>query len=357
MRVVFIFGELSSHATNRVIDFKNAGFDVEVLAFKRKGRSATKPTSFNVTELGEIEDEKYLNRLSLYRRTIRSIVNKYGRDDVYYFVSGLDLAIFAYKYVGRQKFFYEEADLVHTYIKNRVIRNILEWTDRYVIRKSKYTLLTSDGFAKYHFGDKIPSNVRVVTNRLNSAILDLNSSRKGLFNPDKIKIGFVGYPRFDSVFNFIDCYCKNFPSYEFHVYGAPVEDEFKKLEKYENCIFHGRFSNPIDLSGIYSNLDLVLSTYDVKYDNVRYAEPNKIYEAIYFETPIIVSEGTFLAEKVNRMNIGFAINPLDNDAIVSFIKGLTPGKIADIQNSCAGYPKDITINDNSKLMNEILENC
>ena len=35
--------------------------------------------------------------------------------------------------------------------------------------------------------------------------------------------------------------------------------------------------------------DMVVATYDVTIENVRYAEPNKIYEAIFFETPIILS--------------------------------------------------------------------
>ena len=39
--------------------------------------------------------------------------------------------------------------------------------------------------------------------------------------------------------------------------------------------------------------------------NVKYAEPNKLYETIFFRRPIIVSSGTFLASKVKKLGIGY----------------------------------------------------
>lgn len=68
---------------------------------------------------------------------------------------------------------------------------------------------------------------------------------------------------------------------------------------------------------------MVLATYDVKYDNVHYVEPNKIYESIYFETPIIVSEGCFLGEKVKKLNIGYTVNALNTIDIKKLIDSLT----------------------------------
>ena len=180
----------------------------------------------------------------------------------------------------------------------------------------------------------------LIPNRLSSKVLNLPSYAKN--ESTALRIGFVGFPRYNSVINFIKVYCENYPQHEFHVYGGPISDEFSKLKEYKNCIFHGIFSSPEDLPKIYSEIDLVLSTYDVSYENVKYAEPNKLYEAIYFETPIIVSSRTFLSEKVEKLGIGYSINALNDDEIINLIKNLTIESLREkINNESLIHKKDL----------------
>ena len=56
---------------------------------------------------------------------------------------------------------------------------------------------------------------------------------------------------------------------------------------------------------------------------MRYAEPNKLYEAIYFETPIIVSKGTFLAERVEQWGVGLTVDASDETQVVALVNGLS----------------------------------
>ena len=100
---------------------------------------------------------------------------------------------------------------------------------------------------------------------------------------------------------------------------------------------------------IYADTDLVLAVYDNRYENVRLAEPNKLYEAIYFRTPIIVSENTFLAEKVTRLGVGFALNPLDENAVTGFIRELTADTINRCISHCEAIPTEQLIDDNPQL--------
>ena len=58
-----------------------------------------------------------------------------------------------------------------------------------------------------------------------------------------------------------------------------------------------------------------------------------------FRSPIVVSEGTFLAEKVKKMNVGFVIDASKRSAIHNFIKKLSSQKINDKVLSCKGIPK------------------
>ena len=86
---------------------------------------------------------------------------------------------------------------------------------------------------------------------------------------------------------------------------------------------------------------------------MRYAEPNKIYESIYFETPIVVSEGCFLGDKVKKLNIGFTVNPLDETAVKQLIDSLTPEIIEDKIVSARQLGKEYAINNNKRFF-EIL---
>lgn len=66
---------------------------------------------------------------------------------------------------------------------------------------------------------------------------------------------------------------------------------------------------------------------DTTSGNVRIAEPNKLYESIFFETPIVVSTGTFLEERVKEYNAGYAIDSSKDDSIIDFVNSITESDI------------------------------
>lgn len=341
--IIFIVPSIDdSHYKNRIIEFIENGYDVKVYGFCRRNRERNLPYLYE--SLGNIENASYANRIKLYISAFKCLGKDYK--DTLFYLCGLDIAMFFHFINPSHQYIYEECDLVHTYIGT--VKWLFEWIDKRVIKKSLLTITTSEGFINYHFKGVKPDNVCLVENKLNPNIIDYRIQEKS-FDKDNLSIGFVGLPRFDSVYNFIDVFCQNFPQYTFHVYGGPVSDKFKTLEKYPNCKLHGLFNNPVDLPEIYGNIDLVLSTYDTKYENVRYAEPNKIYESIYFETPIIVSSNTFLAEKVKRLGIGFDIDAMSEDEIVNFVHSLNEEIINSKIQAAWKIDKRNTLNINEHL--------
>ena len=171
-----------------------------------------------------------------------------------------------------------------------------------------------------------------------------------------LKIGFVGGVRYDSILCFADVFCRKYIKCEFHVFGivaSKMQQELDRLSKYSNFYYHGPFRTPGDLPKIYSSIDLVLSTYDLISINVKYSEPNKLYEAIYFETPIIVTKGTYLSDKVSRLNIGYSLDPLDSYSIEQFIDSLSIDDINDKVNKMSSIPKEDVIDDNQCLFKYI----
>lgn len=76
----------------------------------------------------------------------------------------------------------------------------------------------------------------------------------------------------------------------------------------------GRFDFNSQASALYGKCDLMYSVYDADMENVRVALPNKLYESVYCEMPIIVAKGTYLAEIVSQWGVGVAVdhrNPED----------------------------------------------
>lgn len=359
MKYIFIINSLgNSHWRNRVDEFVSRGYEVVLYAYSRNDVVNNGLSQSNVEVLADFPNTlPYFKRLGIYFRTLPKVIKKHKKENVCYYFFGLDTAMVASLFI-KQPYIFEESDLVHSYLGNKLLVRIMERIDKYIIAHSTFTLFTSEGFLKYHYGTKKPDNTFVIPNRLNPAIQELKEEEKLPFVPNRIRFAFVGGARYESIVKMAEYISSYSKEMEFHFYGAVQEEEkhlFTHLQNTPNIIWHGAFKNPKDLPEIYSAVDVVVSTYDVKYDNVRYAEPNKIYEAIYFRTPIIVSSGTFLAEKVSRLGIGYDVDPLDKDAVFSLIKRIQTEGIDHIVNNISKIDRLEAVNINDSFFQRLEE--
>lgn len=357
MKIVFITSNIQlPRVVRRINEFVERGYDAEVYYFNRtEFVNKSDKIKAPLHQIGEVSSapSSYIKRIPSEYRNIRKVVQNYKGKDIVFYLFGIDIALlFPYTKNGFH-YIYEESDLRHTYIKNSATVKFFEYFDKKIIRNSLLTVFTSEGFCKYHFGDNIPSNVTFITNRLSPSIKNYPIKEHKVFNADRISIGFVGSPRYKSVCNFVRILCENFPQNEFHFYGEPIAENLEVLRKYSNCYFHGAFTNPQDLPNIYQNIDLVLATYDTDFENVRYAEPNKLYEAMYFEVPIIVSSGTFLADKVNQLGIGFDIDAYNDEEVKFFLTNITNDKIQGKLNCIQKVQKDALLSINDAVFNQL----
>ena len=355
-KIVFIINSIQQQrCLKRIEKFIDNGYEVEAYGFSRSETIPTKPKRFTIQVLDTFTaGMSYANRFVRMLKALRPVMKKYKHERVVYYYFLLDVAM-AGRLISSKPYIYEESDLMQTYLPQRWLVNCLDKIDRYLIRHSHITTMTSEGFAQYHFGTTYPTNIVFVPNRLNRNILDLPYSP----TPTDIKhlrFAVVGGARFDSVVHFAQTIATYFPQHEMHFYGtlSDHKKEFETLiDTYENVYYHGPFSNPADLPSIYENVDLVLATYDNQYANVRYAEPNKLYEAAYFKTPIIVSEGTYLASKVEKWGIGYALNALDTEAVKRFVGNLCMNSIQERIDSCSSIEKSSLMDINPDLFRRI----
>lgn len=160
----------------------------------------------------------------------------------------------------RVKYFYEISDIQYGYNKMRIIQPILKFLDRFLIKKSALTVMTSLGFYRYFYGDKKVKNVIVQPNKVNSK---LTQCKRCVVSPNMahLRFSFVGSIRyFNTVLRFAKVVGKYYPQHLFNFYGdSSFVDAFKaECREYPNVIFHGSFKNPGDLEEIYSNTDVEL---------------------------------------------------------------------------------------------------
>lgn len=308
------------HLNKRIKECCQCGCDVKVYGFDRCNKQLQ---DSDVTVIGVFPNTMgYARRIAIYLKGIRSLFKSHPVDDGIWYYQGLDVAMFATFFNPNKKYIYEECDLVHTNVKNAVLRRFLEWLDKRVIRCSLRTVMTSEGFLDYHYGKHVsrPNNVIVIPNKLSRDVERVKVCKRSQFDPSHIRFAFVGGLRYRALISIARMISRNFPNHEFHFYGfvSPVIPE-SDLPLGTNVFYHGAFRSPEDLSRVYSEVDLLVSTYDISSPNVRYAEPNKLYEAVYFRCPILVSRHTFLEKKVLRMGIGYSVDPFDEKDVLRVV--------------------------------------
>lgn len=357
-KIVFIVNSITiPRCIKRIEEFIDNGYEVEVFGFERGGEVYAKPPKFNITIIGKHDiSQSYLQRLIVIYSSLKGLFKQYKHQNVLFYYFFFDVA-FTARLICRRDFIYEESDLPYTGIGNSLLRNVLRMIDKRMIKQSFLTIMTSEGFIDYHFGNKKPQNILVVPNRVNPQLVEMGYQRREI-DLKHISFSFVGGFRYQSVLNFAEVIADCFPQHSFHVFGILIEHKEELIalcESHSNIHCHGIFNNPADLPMVYEQTDIVIATYDATYINAQYAEPNKLYEAIFFRTPIIVSSGTFLARKVRDLGIGYDVNALNKDSIKRLVATLSSIEIEEKVNRLKAIPSQYALNNNNELFDFLKE--
>ena len=351
MKIIFISPSITAvHIRKRVQGFVDAGYDVVLYAFDR-GDSASKdyPPQVEVINLGFTPSGSgYLKKIVRYVPILRRIFGKYTREDVIYFVCAFDLALICRLCAGKP-YFYHISDLVYGYFDKR-IQWIFRIIDRFIIRSSVKTVVTSNGFREYLSTSAINSKFIYQPNNLSSYFKYQSMIGEKKDDITSLKFAFIGFVRFEAIYHFARVIGGYFPQHSFHFYGKALSMSCinSLVERYGNIKYHGAFRSPDDLNEIYGQIDVVVSCYDVCSLNVRLAEPNKLFEAAFFKKPIIVSDETFLQKRVMELGSGYSVDSRSEIDIKKFISSLTVDSINQVIERLNKIDSSVLIDDNSK---------
>lgn len=352
--VVFIASLLSQpRCIKRVTSFLNAGYRCIVYGYDRGVYDVNcYPEGVEIHKLGTLDNGEYLNKFKTVNNDVSFIVGRHKSHVLYYSFGFAPALMLSFKKV---KFVYELSDVWYAYPRFNKIRFLLKFVDKRIISKSALTLMTSGGFC--NFFKETGQKILLQPNRISPYFLNKNRTIKEInYN---LSFGFVGSIRYKNIFRFAEVIGKHYPNYSFNFYGGGDKDTLNKIQdlisSYTNVRYWGKFKSPEDLEQIYSNLDIVVACYDNNSINERIAEPNKLYEALFFAKPIIVSQGIYLSERVKELACGYTLDASSIDNIKAFIDNLSIDSVRCISEHESTIPLDQIIDNSNLLINRISE--
>ena len=232
------------------------------------------------------------------------------------YVQNIDMLSIAYKYQKQKsvKIIYEIADISSLVIDkqkgiiNKVFSFLLKARERKYLKKTNLLVITSPKYYEEYFYRLITIDKVFYMPNIPDTKVFKNFKRK---QSPPFTIGFIGVIRYENEIKMlIDAAEK--AKVNVFIAGNSFTDEIKRYSDGKDFVtYYGAYNYKEEISMLYSRIDCIYAVYDTKKKNVRLALPNRLYEAIYLELPIIVSKDTYLEEVVKRLNVGESVDPND----------------------------------------------
>lgn len=363
---VFIISAKPDPRINKRIELTAQYSKVHLIYWNRSGlRNCYTNSNCIIHEINIKTGDSCLKRFPHYHSFSREAMNELCRIDCNIIhVQGLDMLIIACKYSQKHpvKIIYEVADLPHLVIdkpSNPVwyfIQKYIRRLEEKCLKKVDLLIVTSPRFVDIRYHDLI-SNDKI--------LYFANVPDKKLFvNYDKRKdschnftVSYIGVVRYkQEMKTFLACAKNskaNFLIAGFETDGNEIEIQAKKIS---NVTWYGEYNFNLEGSKLYNMSDVIYAVYDTNQLNVRIALPNKLYEAVFCELPIIVAKNTYLAEIVEEWGIGVAVDSRSVNELDAAIEKLRNDRdfYNRIVNNCRQHKRDTELSYyNSLLMSYV----
>lgn len=258
---------------------------------------------------------------------------------IYKFIFNKDLYII-YEVADLHKIIYNESKR----LKDRFLKWILVVIENLLLKKVDTLLLTSPFFWEDYYKGKIPkSKYLFLPNAPNKDIFyDIGMRNES----DNIRIGFIGMVRYIKQLEHLLESCKNDCNYFIQISGDGKERSYleKKYLEFENIVFTGSYDYKKDINNLYNHIDLIYAVYDTNIPNVRIALPNRLYEAIVAEKPIIAAKGSKLGLMVEELEVGYTVSSQNINDVKNLLEYLKENKYDILQKkeNCKKIKSDYT---------------
>lgn len=107
------------------------------------------------------------------------------------------------------------------------------------------------------------------------------------------------------------------------VFIAGVGPGYEEIKNYVSnkpwVEMYGPYNYQKEIVCLYEKVDCVYSVYDTNLHNVRIALPNRLYEAIVCELPIIAAKDTALGDFIEQNEVGTTVGAEDSESLKSVL--------------------------------------
>jgi len=339
MVVCFLLTHVPNPRINKRIEVFKRNAEIHVICTRRASQNIWEPSQdvdHIIYDIDLPSAKHIIKRYIVSRDYQKKALQKLSelQPNVIY-TEGLDSLLIAceYKKVHSVKIIFEVADLRENYIikpkklKDRIITSALLKKERDAFQYVDYLVVTSPKFYELHYHSLIPKErMLYIPNAPEaSAFKDYKKKNGGIFT-----VGFIGGIRYLQQMKMLVDAANEVGCNVLFAGAGGTSSDYAEIKKYcegmKNITFTGRYDYQKDIASLYGKVDCVYSVYNADNPNVRIALPNKLYESIWCELPIIVAKGTYLAELVEEWGVGVAISHKDMPALIKILKAFNNNK-------------------------------
>ncbi len=369
LKVCFLLTHVPNPRINKRIEVIKSIAETHVICTRRASQNIWEPAQdvehiiFDIDLPGVNQlAKRYIVSRDFQKKAFAKL-NELKPDIIY--AEGLDTLIIAGKYKKNHnvRVIFEVADLRESFIetpKNAVkkaITKTLLRKEKKVFKNVDYLVITSPKFYDVHYKSLISKDrVIFMPNSPDKSVFKSYQKKRG----GEFTVGFIGGIRYlRQMKMLVDSAGKAKCNVLFAGAGG-TSDEYKEITAYckgkSNIRFTGRYDYNTQIADLYGMVDCVFSVYDADNPNVRIALPNKLYESVLCQLPLIVAKGTYLEELVNEWGVGVGVDHRDSAELIEAIDRLKndPEYYKQIENNCLLHAEesDLAVY-NQKLANTI----
>lgn len=364
MTVCFLLTHVPNPRMNKRIEVFKARADTHVICTRRASQNVWEPTQdvdhiiFDI-DLPSAKHilKRYMVSKDFQKKALEQL-EKLKPNVIY--AEGLDTLIIAGKYKKNHdvRIIFEVADLRENYITkpkrivDRFITHVLLQKEKKAFKNVDYLVVTSPKFYDMHYCRLISrEKMLFIPNAPDIEVFRTYHKKHG----GTFTIGFIGGIRYlDQMKMLVDAAGQAECNVVFAGAGGTSSD-FEEIQEYckdkDYVLFTGRYNYNTQIAELYSMVDCVFAVYDADNPNVRIALPNKLYESILCELPIIVAKGTYLEELVKKWGVGISVSHRDKTDLIKALTSLKDSKAIyeEISRNCIITRKNLDKNYNSEL--------
>ncbi len=246
------------------------------------------------------------------------------------YAEGLDTLIIAGKYSRNHNvhIIFEVADLRENFISSpkkildRIVTFELLRREKKAFKNVDFLVVTSPKFYDIHYCKLISKEKMIFIPN----VPDIEVFKRYKKHSGDFTVGFIGGIRYLNQMKMLVDVAGEVGCKVLFAGAGGTSTDYEEIHSYclgkDYVSFTGRYDYNSQIADLYGMVDCVYAVYDADNPNVRIALPNKLYESILCELPIIVAKGTYLEELVKYWNVGISVNHKNQEELADSLRRL-----------------------------------